>query len=180
MSDFEKAFPYILKHEGVYSDNPNDPGGPTKYGVSLRYLMSNKETGDINGDGVINADDIKNLTIAQAGVLYSDGFWKPNKLYQINDQAIATKALDMYVNMGPYAGRIIQRAINNILKNCLVVDGILGIKTFNAINLLKPKSLMTEICKECVEFYTSLVKEKPKLEVFLKGWLVRANSTCGL
>jgi len=40
MSTFETAWPTILRHEGGYCNNANDLGGPTKYGLSLRWLKA--------------------------------------------------------------------------------------------------------------------------------------------
>lgn len=36
MSDFDKAFEIVIGHEGGYVNNPKDPGGETKYGISKR------------------------------------------------------------------------------------------------------------------------------------------------
>lgn len=41
MRPFEDFVKVILKHEGGYVDHPNDPGGATKYGISLRFLQKN-------------------------------------------------------------------------------------------------------------------------------------------
>ncbi len=37
-STFERALPLVLKHEGGWSDDPNDPGGATKLGVTIGTL----------------------------------------------------------------------------------------------------------------------------------------------
>jgi len=33
---FERAVTHVLLHEGGYSNDPNDPGGETQYGISKR------------------------------------------------------------------------------------------------------------------------------------------------
>jgi lysozyme family protein len=63
MSDFNQAVKVILQHEGGYVDNPNDPGGATNYGISLRFLADHPESGDFNGDGEVDAEDIANMTV---------------------------------------------------------------------------------------------------------------------
>ena len=52
----------VLIHEGGYSDHPNDAGGVTKFGISLRYLRdAGHALGDVDRDGDIDADDIRAL-----------------------------------------------------------------------------------------------------------------------
>ena len=47
----------ILKTEGVYVNDPDDPGGPTNYGVMLQTL---KRLGHyLNKDGRVNIADLK-------------------------------------------------------------------------------------------------------------------------
>ena len=33
---FERAFSYVLRNEGVYANDRDDPGGATKYGISQK------------------------------------------------------------------------------------------------------------------------------------------------
>ena len=61
MSLFELAIPVVLKHEGIMSDDGEDPGGITHYGISLRFLKTLAELdkdsfslGDVNHDGIID------------------------------------------------------------------------------------------------------------------------------
>ena len=54
---FEEAIKVILKHEGGYSNDKDDPGGATDYGISLRFLQDHDI--DLNGDGKVNEMDIK-------------------------------------------------------------------------------------------------------------------------
>ena len=59
----------------------------------------------------------------------------------------------------------------------LSVDGILGSKSFSAINDINLNTSILNPIKEVQSnFYKSLAEKKPKLQVFLKGWLRRANS----
>ncbi|WP_460988842.1 glycosyl hydrolase 108 family protein, partial [Staphylococcus aureus] len=36
MMTFDECFEKLIGHEGCYSNNPKDPGGETKWGVSKR------------------------------------------------------------------------------------------------------------------------------------------------
>ena len=55
----------VLKHEGGYVNDPSDPGGETKYGISKRAFP------DL---------DIKNLTEEQAILIYYDEYWLDAKV----------------------------------------------------------------------------------------------------
>ncbi len=57
---FRLALAFVLEHEGGYVNDPADPGGETKYGISKRSYPS---------------IDIKKLTAEQAGQIYRTDFW---------------------------------------------------------------------------------------------------------
>ncbi len=58
--NFEKSVAFVLRREGGYVNDPNDPGGETKYGISKRSYP------DI---------DIKALTEKQAKGIYRRDYW---------------------------------------------------------------------------------------------------------
>lgn len=177
MARFDLAIPIILKHEGGFVDNPSDPGGATKFGVSLRFLVTlQKKIGDLNKDGVIDRKDIVSMTESQAKTIYETQWWDRYGYGNITDQAVATKIFDMAVNMGAsQAHKIAQRALTNLgIK--VDVDGQLGPKTVAAINKVAPNALLTQLRIECANFYKRLVAQKPSFKVFERGWLARAAS----
>lgn len=59
-SDFRKALKFVLKWEGGYVNDPNDPGGETKYGISKKAYPH---------------EDIKNMTIERATKIYYENYW---------------------------------------------------------------------------------------------------------
>ena len=58
--NFDIAFSRLIDSEGGLTDNPKDPGGLTKFGISQRSYP------DI---------DIRNLTLDQAKAIYLRDFW---------------------------------------------------------------------------------------------------------
>jgi len=172
MARFEDSIDYILAHEGGYVDHPSDPGGATFFGISLRFL---KATGtDIDGDGDIDAADVSALTMAQVHDLYRSEFWDRVKLDKIESQPLATKIMDMIVNMGIRQGVKLAQRSCKALGEPLRIDGKLGPKTRSALNGGDPVAILDGIRDEAAKFYQSLAEKRPELEVFLKGWLRRA------
>ena len=82
MARFDMSIETILKHEGGYVNDPDDPGGETNFGISKRQYLK---------------IDIASLTIEQAKMLYRQDYWKYD---EIISQPVATKVFDMAVNMG--------------------------------------------------------------------------------
>lgn len=60
MTALELAFGFTLPHEGGYVNDPKDPGGETKFGISKRSYPSL---------------DIKNLTLEKAKEIYIRDYW---------------------------------------------------------------------------------------------------------
>jgi len=175
---WDYAFSVILEHEGGFINDKHDPGGATKYGVSLRFL---KASGiDINLDGHIDITDIFILNKENAKEIYYKYWWDKFKYNSINDIYIATKVVDLSVNMGDMqAHKLVQRAVNSLAHPPLVVDGVLGNKSISAINGLCKAGqhcpLLDAIKNQACVFYVTLAAHNPDLNKYLKGWLRRAN-----
>ena len=58
----------IVAREGGYVNDPDDPGGPTKYGVTLATLQTYGR--DLTGDGRITARDVQALGKAEAARIF--------------------------------------------------------------------------------------------------------------
>jgi hypothetical protein len=69
----KKIFPWLLQWEGIkYVNNPNDPGGCTKFGISY---SNNKP--ELNALGIRTGPEIINLTEEQAKCIYINKYWNP-------------------------------------------------------------------------------------------------------
>jgi lysozyme family protein len=157
-SDFNVAIKVVLANEGGLVDSPADPGGLTNFGISQRAHPN---------------VDIRHLTADSAAEIYRHEYW----LYgDLNSQDVATKLLDMSVNMGPKrAITLVQISLNDIGEHC-GVDGKWGPATESTINGSDAVVLLPEIRASQSHYYTNLVARDPSLYQFLKGWLRRVQS----
>lgn len=178
-------FARLLKTEGGLVNNKNDPGGVTKYGVSLRFLAikglidvdrDGYADFDLNRDGRVDALDVKLLTPANAEALYlklfyiETGFWSLPRPF---DAAV----FDFGVNAGTGTSvRLLQKAVNTLTRPPLEVDGALGPNTRRGVvEALKSGPLLTEFRNQVTTHYRYLVAHNGKLEPFLGGWLNRVK-----
>lgn len=177
MNSFDIAFNYVIENEGGLIDNPNDPGGITKYGISLRFLKS-IPLDILKSFGIYSAesDDISNLTIPQAKSLYKYSFWDIAKFTDITNQDCVNYIFDMAVNMGINpAIKCAQRACWSFMgkKGIIDDDGILGKKSIEMINHCG-RYLLPSIRSERAGYYRVLIAERNNLKEFINGWLNRA------
>lgn len=166
MADFERAIPIILRWEGGYINHPNDPGGATNRGIILtlfkRYAAELGLSADIEG--------LKKLSEDQAKHIYKLQFWDAMSGDHIRDQQVATIIFDGYVNMGVSALKIAQRVAGS------AVDGQFGPNTIATLNAAAGRVFFDTYKDQRIMYYKNLAERKPKLQVFLKGWLNRINS----
>ena len=155
MADFNIAVQTVLRNEGGYSNDPDDPGGETKYGISKRSHP------DLN---------IANLSMAEAIGVYQREYWKYD---EVSDQAVATKIFDCAVNHGNV--RIPQRACYRITGKPDRQDGAWGPETLAAINIVPPSLMLQAIRWEWAQSILQDVIANPPRLKFAAGWLARAQ-----
>jgi len=180
---FESALRTVLAHEGGYTNDANDPGGPTNFGVSLRFALTVGDADgdgrpdlDLDRDGDVDADDIRRMTREEAARVYRSQWWDRYGYGRLT-LPIATKVFDLAVNAGSVqAHKILQRAVRAVGGPILVDDGVLGPKTLAAVGDAPANYVLVAARSEAAGFYRGLVQVKPSLSKFLVGWLNRAYS----
>ena len=156
MRTFNDYLKVILKHEGGYIDHPSDPGGETKYGISKRAYPG------------LN---IKELTIQDASAIYYNDCWLKLKIENIKNEELKLHIFDMAVNAGiKTAIKLLQGIVGT------TQDGVLGPRSEAKIGLYEG-DIVEEYKKARINYYNKLIKNKPQLQVFIKGWINRVNST---
>lgn len=118
----------IVAREGGYVNDPDDPGGATKYGVTIHTM---RRLGlDLDGDGDVDAQDVQRISRAQAEHIFIDHYFIRPRINQLPAVLQAT-VFDMYVNAGSHAVKILQRLLND-MRIVVSVDGIIGPQTIAA------------------------------------------------
>lgn len=82
--NFDKSFEIVVNSEGGYVNDPDDPGGETKYGISKRAYPK---------------VDIKNLTLDSAKDIYLRDYWVPAGCDNL-DYPLDTAVFSCAVNCG--------------------------------------------------------------------------------
>ncbi len=158
---FEKAIEVVLAHEGeVFTEHPDDRGGPTKFGISQRW---NPEV------------NVRELTREQAIEIYWQRYWL-SRGYERLPEPVAIKVFDLAVNLGDQMAILcLQRA----LRACgirIKVDGLLGPETCGAAGRSDVAALTAAIRSEAAGEYRLRVARDASQAAFRDGWLNRAYS----
>lgn len=159
----------ILAREGsVYTDDPADPGGPTKYGVTIPALAALRDCDPAK----ITAKDIEDLDEFTARQVYHRILEGDTLVARCAaDPLLCELVLDMVVNHGhTKAIVLVQRALG------VTDDGVAGPATVKALETavaLNSRDFTREVLIARVLFRASHVKAVPASVRFLKGWLAR-------
>ena len=159
---FNKIFEYILLVEGGYSDDKADKGGKTKYGII-----------EVEARKYGYQGDMRNLTKDIAEDIYKNKYYLSNNLDKIKDKRVALSIADWTINSGNWGTKKAQQTVNILKGDVLVVDGVLGEKSIQAINSINPEMFLTQYHELQRKFYQAIVDHNGSQKVFLKGWLNR-------
>lgn len=158
MASFALALPYVLRHEGGWSDDPDDPGGATMHGITLETAKRH---------GITTKEALRAITPEQEAAIYREDYWRFDG---IESQRVATKLFDMAVNMGlRTAVKLLQRGLE------IQADGVFGPKTEFEVNHRLPDVVLEILVEESRRHYLDICIARPKSKKYLDGWMARAN-----
>lgn len=169
MADVNKLAPFILKWEGKFADDPDDRGGATNMGVTISTW---RQVGyDKDGDGDIDVNDLKLLTRDDViSRVLKPHYWDRWKADLITNQNIANILVDWVWCSGSWGIKIPQKILG------VKQDGIVGIKTINAINSRSnQRTLFTAIRNSRIDFINELCRKNKSQLKFKNGWINRLN-----
>ena len=160
---FDKIFKYILYVEGGYTDDKYDKGGKTKYGIIEKVARDYGYTGDM-----------RDITKDIAKEIFYKKYFLKNRLNEIDNEEITLSICDWVINSGKWGLKKAQQTLNELGYN-LVVDGIFGNKTLQALNTVDVDKFLEIYHNKQRLFYNNIVKNNPTQKKFLQGWLNRVD-----
>ncbi len=150
---FAQYFEWLLPWEGDYENDPNDPGGETRWGINKR---DHPEV------------DIRRLTKEGAKAIYFSHYWKPSSADKLPPRT-AWAIMDCAVN----SGRV--RAIQWMQELLgVAADGVIGPVTLRAAHAYGDAMLANRILARREKYYRSLATQT-RFKRYLRGWLNRNN-----
>lgn len=174
---FAESWENLLIREGGYSDDPDDSGGHTKYGITVSVARANGYAGEM-----------RDLDEATARSIAKSQYWDAMRLDAVDvlSPLIADRLLDIGYNTGiDRAGRFLQRLLNALnnratLYDDIDVDGAIGPRTITALQtflahrgrdgvLVMRRGLQSLLGA----YYIALAEAREKDEKFLYGWLLQ-------
>lgn len=148
MSNFDVAFADIIGVEGKETNDPNDPGGLTRFGIAKN---SNPDV------------DVANLTLDDAKALYKARYWDSVHGDDLK-WPLCALVFDCAVNQGAEtAKKLLQKAAGT------VQDGVLGQNTIAAIGRANQLELCAMFMAQRARRYTGT----RNFDLYGDGWFKR-------
>ena len=181
MQTVEQIATEIVAREGGFVDDPDDPGGATKYGVTIHTM---RRLGlDLSGEGVVNGVDVRLLSKAQAVEIFVQHYFERPRL-NLLPRMLQPSVFDMYVNAGGQAVKILQRLLRDMGFE-ISVDGVVGPKTAQASHSAadpEPIALRDAYGVARRNYYFRLADHRPASRKYARtraggkgGWIRRAE-----
>ena len=149
---FERAFDLLMDREGGYSNDPDDPGGETMWGVTARVARSYGYTGPM-----------RELPKDTAMAICKKHYWDPLRLDEFEGR-VSFQVLDAHYNGGHPVVWMQQASGAH-------PDGVLGPATIAAVKATDPLKFIMRFTA-LRQGYLAALKVWPS---FSKGWINRTS-----
>jgi lysozyme family protein len=173
MANFLTAYEKVLKHEGGYVHDPDDPGGETYKGVAR--AMNSK------WDGWVIVDTLKKHSGFPSSLdkhtelqdkiksFYEINYWDRVKGDDIVSDTVAMSIFDFAVNAGvTTSSSLVQMVVET------PADGIIGKQTIEKLNQFDPENFLAAFTVAKIARYVNIVKKRPTSQKYFYGWVRRA------
>ena len=166
----ERMIDDILRREGGFVDHPNDRGGATNFGVIQRSLAAWRERD-------VALSEVRDMTIAEAKEIYRTEYCTRPKIDKL-PALLQPIVFDMSLNHGPgTAIKLLQQVLNETGNACSI-DGGIGDETLACAQAAAGAgggALIDKLVDRRIGFCNAIVAGDASQQVFLRGWLRRAN-----
>ncbi len=174
MTNLMRALQYVLANEGGYVWDMADPGGPTKYGITLGTLSQWRSV-------PCSANDVLNLTRDEAGRIYEFLYWKPLGLDRVTQLGVATAMFDCGILFGLGVSALFtQKALISCGFTDMKADGHIGPVTVAALNTVEPAAFLMTFALLFKARIADIITRRPQSEKFEHGWNVRIDKLFSL
>ena len=162
MDPFLTSLRVTEKAEGGWSNDPNDPGGATMVGVTLRAWRA------FMHDESLSPEQLRAMTEDARKVFYRVMYWRPMQCDSLLT-GINLMAFDTAVNCGVHASSIILQTAAGMPVG--QIDGDVGPKTIAWVKKVKVADLLIQFNKLRLSYFQSL----PGFPRYGKGWTARSQ-----
>jgi lysozyme family protein len=143
-SRFDQCLERVLAHEGGYTNDPRDPGGPTNFGVTIYDYRKYVKPG-------ATAADVKHMSLADAKRIYRSKYWDALDCDDL-PAGVDYIVFDYGVNSGiGRAGKVLRRVLG--LSD---TDWRVGADVIAALERAEPSKVIAAISDERLQFLKSL------------------------
>lgn len=171
----------IVAREGGYVNDPDDPGGATKHGVTIHTMRALGL--DLDADGDVDAADVRLVTPQLATDLFLEHYFARPRIDML-PEPLQASVFDMQVNAGSNAVRILQRLLRDMGLD-IAVDGVIGPQTARAAYAAlaqAPDHLVDAYGIARRNYYYRIADRRPASRKYARrrdggkgGWIVRAE-----
>lgn len=163
MASFEAFAPILLESEGGFVDDPDDRGGATNRGITLKTYEGWCRR---HGYPRPTAQRLKDLDYETWARIAKELFWDKVGGDDIRDQRVANLIADWAFNSGAGIITRVQALVG------VRADGIAGRETVRAINAEDPAKLAGDLKRLRTSFYHTIARRGNNRK-YLRGWLNR-------
>lgn len=163
MASFEKFAPVLWDLEGGYVDDPDDRGGATNRGITLKTYEGWCRR---HGYPRPTVQRLKDLDAGTWKRITKELFWDKVGGDDIRDQRVANLIADWAFNSGTGIITRVQALVG------VRADGVVGRETVLAINAEDPARLAADLKRLRTSFYHTLARRGNNRK-YLRGWLAR-------